>query len=224
MKTFIISRGLPEEGNGIFEFDQAKALADYGHDVTFIALDLRSIRRKRKFGIKAFRKYDMNIIKVSIPIGAINRRLYYLIGEKLLRKGLEKAIEHYGKCDVIHAHFLGNGYMALKAKERVCPDVPVVVTEHSSTINRPIQNIDDYEKVIAYYTYSGVDCLIAVSENLAKRIEENFNVKSIVIYNIVDLSLFSEYEDFRTIKILRNFFSRLFSDQRDCSLCITFLY
>ena len=30
MNVFVISRGLPEEGSGIFEFDQAKALADYG--------------------------------------------------------------------------------------------------------------------------------------------------------------------------------------------------
>lgn len=191
MNVFVISRGLPEEGSGIFEFDQAKALADYGHDVTFIALDLRSIRRKRELGIKTYRKYDMNIVKVSIPIGAINRKLYYFIGEKVLRKGLKRAIEYYGKCDVIHVHFLGNGYMALKAGKRVCPDIPIVVTEHSSTINKPIQDIAVYEKEIAYYTYSAADCLIAVSESLAKRIEENFGVKSKIIYNIVDLSLFS---------------------------------
>ena len=85
MKIFIISRGLPEEGSGLFEFDQAKALAEYGHDVTFIALDLRSIRHKRKLGIKNFEKYGMNIVKASVPLGAINKKLFCFIGERILR-------------------------------------------------------------------------------------------------------------------------------------------
>lgn len=192
MKIFIISRGLPEEGSGLFEFDQAKALAEYGHDVTFIALDLRSIRHKRKLGIKNFKKYGMNIVKASIPLGAINKKLFYFIGERVLRMALKSAIEYCGKCSIIHAHFLENGYMALKAGKRVCPDIPIIVTEHSSTINKPIQEIDNNEKRIAYYTYSNVACLIAVSESLAKQIKANFNVNSRVVYNIIDLSLFKK--------------------------------
>ena len=49
MKIFIVSRGVPSDNNltlGIFEFDQAKALAAAGHDVVLLSVDLRSIRRK----------------------------------------------------------------------------------------------------------------------------------------------------------------------------------
>lgn len=54
MKVLIVSRGLPQPDNptfGIFELDQAKALTKQGIDVTFFAVDLRSIRRKRKYGV-----------------------------------------------------------------------------------------------------------------------------------------------------------------------------
>lgn len=190
MNVFVISRGLPEEGSGIFEFDQAKALADYGHNVTFIALDLRSIRRRRMFGIQALRKHSMNIVRVSFPIGALSWKIFYRFGEKFLIKGLKKAIKCYGMCDIIHTHFFENGYISLKAVEKVCPGVPIVLTEHSSAINKPLQYIDCYKKKIAYYTYNNVDYLITVSESLAKRIKENFGVKSKVIYNVADLSLF----------------------------------
>ena len=50
MLTFIVSRGVPTEKyltNGVFEFDQAKALVQEGCEVVFLALDLRSIRRTR---------------------------------------------------------------------------------------------------------------------------------------------------------------------------------
>ena len=70
MRIYIISRGYPSEKyvkNGIFEFDQAKALASIGHEVVFLALDLRSFRRKRKFGRESFQKRGVNIEAVNIP-------------------------------------------------------------------------------------------------------------------------------------------------------------
>ena len=37
--------------NGIFQFDQAQALRDAGLDIVYLALDLRSVRRWRKWGV-----------------------------------------------------------------------------------------------------------------------------------------------------------------------------
>ena len=59
MKVLIISRGYPTGKyplNGIFEFDQAKALANLGHKVIFASVDMRSIRRIRKWGIEKIKK------------------------------------------------------------------------------------------------------------------------------------------------------------------------
>ena len=50
MKAYIIARGYPTDKykmNGIFELDQAVALAKKGVEVVLIALDFRSLRRFR---------------------------------------------------------------------------------------------------------------------------------------------------------------------------------
>ena len=52
MKVAIVSRGMPKAEDpvyGIFEFDQAKALAKRGVEVAFIAIDFRSWTVKRKY-------------------------------------------------------------------------------------------------------------------------------------------------------------------------------
>ena len=52
MLTFLLSRGVPTQKYstyGVFEFDQARALTQAGCKVVFLALDLRSVRRVRKW-------------------------------------------------------------------------------------------------------------------------------------------------------------------------------
>ena len=54
MFILIIARSYPTKKsplNGIFEFDQAKALHNLGHKVILASIDLRSIRRWRKWGV-----------------------------------------------------------------------------------------------------------------------------------------------------------------------------
>ena len=64
MYILIIARGYPTEKykmNGIFEFDQAKALVQAGHKVIYTAVDVRSIRRCRKWGFESFEKYGVKL-------------------------------------------------------------------------------------------------------------------------------------------------------------------
>ena len=68
MFVLVVSRGYPSEKyplHGIFEFDQAKALAKAGCKVIFACVDLRSLRRWRKWGYE-------RLIKVGVVIYAIN--------------------------------------------------------------------------------------------------------------------------------------------------------
>ena len=53
MNVLIIARGIPDQKSllGIFEYDQARALAAAGHRVVLFAIDLRSIRRTRRYGV-----------------------------------------------------------------------------------------------------------------------------------------------------------------------------
>ena len=72
MYTMFVARGYPTEKYktyGIFEFDQAKALAQNGVKVVYAAIDLRSIRRWRRWGIY-IRKIDgVEVYSINIPIG-----------------------------------------------------------------------------------------------------------------------------------------------------------
>ena len=72
MYIMIVARGYPSEKykmNGIFEFDQAKALAQEGHKVVYAAVDVRSIRRWRKWGIEKKTIYGVELYAINIPGG-----------------------------------------------------------------------------------------------------------------------------------------------------------
>ena len=71
MKAFVISRGIPTEDYplyGIFEFDQAKALAKSGVDTSMLVIDFRSRNYKRKYGLLSYKKDDVNIFELSLPL------------------------------------------------------------------------------------------------------------------------------------------------------------
>ena len=74
MKVLIISGGKPDSTyplNGNFEYDQAIALAASGLDVTYFAVDLRSFRRKRKFGIVHGDNDGVKWHVINVPVGAV---------------------------------------------------------------------------------------------------------------------------------------------------------
>ena len=74
MYILIIARGYPTEKykmNGIFEFDQAKALAQAGHKVIYAGIDVRSIRKWRKWGFESFVKDGVQIEAINIACGRI---------------------------------------------------------------------------------------------------------------------------------------------------------
>ena len=87
MRIYIVSRGYPSERfvtHGIFEFDQAKALVAYGHEVIYIALDMRSFRRKRRMGRESFIKDGVQIESINIPCGKMPSLLLHPIRKQAL--------------------------------------------------------------------------------------------------------------------------------------------
>lgn len=185
MKIWIVSRGCPKKKNpqlGIFEFDQARALMQAGHDVVFLSLDLRSIRRWRKWGIQTFEIESIPIFEINVPCGPIPYKLHHIVGKFAFKNLFKKAEELYGKPDIVHAHF---GNIAEHCADYVVEQgIKFVVTEHNSKIMaEPI--LDDIF-CSAQYAYRKADKLIAVSGALANRIYDKFNIKAEVIGNILD--------------------------------------
>lgn len=190
MYILIVSRGYPShtyKRNGIFEFDQAKALTKLGHKVVYAAIDMRSARRKRKWGFESLEKEGVIIEAINVPIGALSKRLLRISRVIALEELYKKVLRTHGKPDIIHAHFIDLGYSTVKAFENC--NLPIVLTEHFSEMNQ--KNISADMKKIGNYTYPRVDKLITVSNHLSKNIEHHFGIQSTVIPNIVDIEKFS---------------------------------
>jgi hypothetical protein len=150
--VLIIARGYPTieyKRNGIFEYDQAKALANAGHKVVYAVLDMRSIRRKRKIGKETIYRDNVYIEAMNIFCGNIHKVLFYVIGKIALTVLYKHIVKKFGVPDIIHAHFLDYGYIAVSALKKT--GVPIVMTEHSSGVNKDV--ISKRKFKTAKYTY-----------------------------------------------------------------------
>lgn len=193
MKVFVISRGMPSEKYplyGIFEFDQARALAESGVDTSMLVIDFRSNAYKRKYGLFSYERDGVKVFELSLPLGVYRRALPIL--QSLLLFLYKKAVKKVGKPDVIHAHFYSIAAIAsiIKKKE----NVPFLITEHSSKLNKETNLISTLDKQLAIKAYSSADSIIAVSKSLSLNLKNNFRCDSVVINNIVDTRNFKYVE------------------------------
>lgn len=185
MKSFIISRGIPSEKYplyGIFEFDQAKALAESGVDTSMLVIDFRSMAYKRKYGLFSYERDGVKVFELSLPLGVYRRALPIL--QRLCMFLYRKAIKEVGRPDVVHAHFYSIAAIAsiIKKKDKV----PFFITEHSSKLNKAANLISELDKRLVVKAYSAADSVISVSSLLSTSIKCNFGFDSYVVHDIVD--------------------------------------
>lgn len=184
-KILFVGRGYPSDKtplSGIFEFDQAKAVSHVGYKVIFLSLDLRSIRRWRKWGISSFYKEGIKVYNTSFPVGALPAKLFYKIGQIVIRYAYKIIQKEEGQAHLIHAHFTDMAAIATVIKDKY--RIPLIVTEHNSAVHKP--KIDKGTIFMAQKAYFKADALIAVSQSLAKSIEQHFGLTVQIIHNIVD--------------------------------------
>lgn len=189
MEVLIIARGIPDRNNplqGIFEYDQAKALAAAGHHVIFFAVDLRSIRRRRRFGIHAGKSDGFHWYRIDVPVGAVPVGLFCRIGKWAVYDLYDKVYGRERKPDIIHAHFTEQGYMASGIAEK--EKIPLVITEHSTDMAE--KKISRQLIRYARKSYSAAGTVIAVSSFLARNIEKRTGICCEVIPNIISSDIF----------------------------------
>lgn len=188
MNILLVTRGYPQLHNnmlGIFELDQAIALKNAGHRIAYAAVDIRSIRRKRKFGYSHFvDDSGIEVFEMNWPIGGVQQDIADYFCGKCFQKLFPHVLKEFGRPDIVHAHFLKMG----TAAKNVCrkENIPLVLTEHSSYINKK-----ELSKTVirrALKTYEACDALIAVSHPLAANIKKMTGIDSEVIHNIVSFS------------------------------------
>lgn len=181
---------------GIFSFDQAKALAAYGHRVTFAVVDLRSIRRRRKLGLRHFNKDGIEVFSIAVPVGAVAPELLDAVGKWALCRLYTVIEAEAGRPDVVHAHFLDMGVIAadLCGREKL----PLVITEHSSSVNT--DNLSETMVKRAKYAYRSAEKVIAVSSALAEKIKLHTGVEPVVLSNVLNMPTITQEPMEREVK------------------------
>ncbi|MGO1469549.1 MAG: glycosyltransferase [Tissierella sp.] len=196
MHVLLVARGYPTDKYktyGIFEYDQAKALAKEGVKVTYAAIDYRSLRRWRKWGVRKIKKDGIDIYSINVPLGQVPLKVLRALSIRGLKKLYKKIEEEQGKPDIIHAHFTNSAYSASFLKDEI--DIPLVITEHSSKINT--DKIDKNILDSATTAYRSADRVIGVSKSFVDKINSNFDIDAIYIPNIVDLEVFKYKEQIK---------------------------
>lgn len=192
MRILVVARGIPTENDplcGIFEWDQAKALKDFGHEIIYAILDMRSIRRKRHLGYSFERRDGIDVYRYAIPLGRVGLPMLNVGSRIALQKILKKVLQKYDHIDAIHGHFgRVTGYAMYKAKKLF--GIPYIITEHDSLLAAGRES--KYTFKILKKVYYNAMCRIAVGKSFAQVLEEKYKSSFIYIPNIVDFSVFSD--------------------------------
>ena len=173
--------GCPNEKyplNGIFQFDQASALKDEGRNVIYAAVDVRSIRNWRPFGIN-YRVWEgIEVYEYNFPFGPFFPQVRQKVEKRCFEKLIREIIKQKGMPLCIHIH---NCDVALCASEYcVNNNIEYVITEHSTPAEKPKQ-VEEKKK----WTYKNAKQVITVSHSLSKKLEDKYDIESVVIPNIV---------------------------------------
>lgn len=191
MNILIVARGYPSERypmNGIFEWDQAKALAALGHKVVYAAVDLRSLRRRRHWGYESFQRDGVQVRAVNVPVGAVPKTVLQGAGRIALRRLYARLQKELGAPDVVHAHFLESAASAAVLCQY--EQLPLVITEHTSSMNVP--QLPAAVLACAKQTYAQADICLAVSSVFCRNLSAATGFPFQVVENIVDTGAFCQ--------------------------------
>jgi len=181
-----VSWGCPSEKwpiNGIFQFDQAKAISNAGKRVVFLALDLRSIRRWRKWGLNKFDKNGIEVYEYNFPLGGFKPSIKYAVQDYAFRRGIKTIVKELGHPACVHIHCC---QQAISVSDYcLANNIPYIITEHITPLNEG-EEIEKRKKETLEHTKQ----LICVSNALAKDMKDTYGVDSVIIPNIVDLTEF----------------------------------
>jgi glycosyltransferase involved in cell wall biosynthesis len=97
----------------------------------------------------------------------------------------KKVVRNWGKPDVLHTHFYFMG--AIAAKLPKLAGIPMVHTEHSSKLNKPLAAISSLDKKLAKKAFAAASVITTVSTAYANKLHQNFNIKAQVVPNVLAL-------------------------------------
>lgn len=195
MKILMASQGIPNYKTpmyGIHQLEYAKALKEFGIDVFIVALDLRSLRRWRNWGYHRGEYEGISYYNISLPLGNFNELTQMKYGSKVLGKYLIDILKIEKDTDLIHSHFLNHSYPFVKVVKDKGLGLPIVLSEHSSHVNK--KNPEDISRekiIIGNYVYNNCDKLIVGSPYFKEVLNRNFGVEAVVSPTVTDTFSFT---------------------------------
>ena len=191
MNIYLLARGYPTTDDptwGCFERDHAITLKSHGHHVVVFSVDKRfrlkghlGINRRIEDGIDV---YDCKFFPSRLLSAKFPKLLIFFYSLFCLWT-FEKALKHNGLPDVIFSHFLANTTLLGRIKTKY--NVPIVAMEHwSMLLEEPRPRFVD---VYAHNGYPLANKIITVSSALQQQLEKLYDVRSIVINNIISPEL-----------------------------------
>lgn len=203
MRILVIGRNVPTPQyptQGIFEYNHALALHEQGHEVTYAAVDVRSVRRKRPATLTT-RQHGMPAHAISIPLGRVPIRALTSATNAGLQVLYSRLYPRGARPDLIHSHFLGVGVSALALARS--QKLPLIHTEHLSDLLQ--EPMSPPVRKRAQLLYKSADGVLAVSPTLRDVIEREFSVPVVVAPNSIDTSLFTvadrRHKGFRVLTV-----------------------
>lgn len=186
MKILIYSYGIPcsiYPMNGIFAFDQAKALATLGNEVVMVVLDLRSIRRKRKLFLNLYDKCNVHVVHFSFPLGKMPSKIHDFIDRLLGGFLIKLSFRFYSAPEIIHSHFLRQSYTVSRIFRGNYPGL--FSTIHDGHLMKGVSRSD----LIKLNRIQSNSAIITVSPELSEVLRSN-SISSRVINNMIDEDIF----------------------------------
>lgn len=194
MNIWVIGRNYPQKNNqmqGSFELEQAKLLAEKGHEVTYIAVVFHPTKKVKNWGYAQW-KEDHVTICIESQFYTPARLGLHLKGfeESKWKKHLERVERIKGTPDIIHVHYPALITQASPILAYQKKGSKVVATEHWSHTLNGLLTKNEKEQLISYLTYS--DAFICVGSGLKKAVAKLAKSKREiqVVPNIVDCNLF----------------------------------
>ena len=130
-----VSWGCPSDRyplNGLFQFDQCAALNRQGIKTVFLALDMRSFKRWRRWGIVFSVKDQIPVYEYNFPYGPMSPRIKYRIQDRCFVRSMDRICREQGMPKCVHFH----GVMEAISGMKWCVehDGPTVITEHITPV------------------------------------------------------------------------------------------
>lgn len=173
--------------SGIFFRELAQVISEKADEVIVACVHVKFIGKIDKIGLVQTTYGSVKEYMWYVPALIPKWKYYYdILGRYYTKMLYKKIIDKHGKPDIIHAHSALNAAYNV-AKLKIDPRIPIVYTEHSSTILN--EKYTAQQKRQIQEAVDKASCVTAVSRALGDKLE-NFGKMVTVIPNLVDTKKF----------------------------------